>query len=149
MWQVLDNGYGDISISLVSYALALLIWLVRDYRNAELAPSQTVTDGTIASRQPMRSRLNTTLDSPFKRIAALVAGIGFVMLLIGWLQIVARYVEFSSCIHVMVDHLLFKDEDYMLFTYGAYLLFIGLMGSVLYKKGIGRVVKWIKTGTTS
>jgi uncharacterized RDD family membrane protein YckC len=91
----------------------------------------------------LRSWLNAKLDSPFKRFAAMVAAIGLAMLLIGWLQIVARYWQFSSCISVMIDHLLLDDKEYMLFTYGAYLFSIGLMGSVLYTNSIGHVVKWI------
>ena len=92
----------------------------------------------------LRSWLIAKLDSPFKRFAALVAAIGLAMLLIGWLQIVATHWQYSSSIGVMIDHLFLDDKDYMLFTYGAYLFSIGLMGSVLYKNSVGHVVKWIR-----
>ena len=32
VWQILYNGYGDISLSLICYTIALLIWMLRDYK---------------------------------------------------------------------------------------------------------------------
>lgn len=95
------------------------------------------------------SRFNMMLDSPFKRLSALISGVGLIMLMIGWLQIVARYWTTSVCIQVMIDHVLFHDTTYMLFTYGFYLSLFGLMGSAFYDQSIGRIVGWVRTGRTS
>ena len=51
VWQIFDNGYGDISGSLIAYAVALTIWLIRDYRNAEPEPRQTESDTTSAKEE--------------------------------------------------------------------------------------------------
>lgn len=35
VWQILNNGYEDISLSLICYTLALMVWMVRDYKNTK------------------------------------------------------------------------------------------------------------------
>jgi hypothetical protein len=107
---------------------------------------QAATSSTTTEKQATGSRLNTVLDTPFKRVTALIAGLGLAMLLIGWLQIVARYWQFWSCLRVMIDHIQFNDTSYVLFTYGFYLSLFGLLGSVFYNRTIGRVASWVRTG---
>lgn len=80
VWQILDNGDGDISIALIAYAVALTIWLVRDYRKAKPEPLQTAAEATSTKVGTARSRLNAKLDHPFKRVAALFATLGLTML---------------------------------------------------------------------
>lgn len=158
---VIYPAISSSSVSLTSVALAgsvVALGMFLAKRTKATSPMEIAHDrstshevGAITTpteRQTASSHLNTMLDSPFKRVAALIAGLGLAMLLIGWLQIVARFWQFWSCIRVMIDHILLDDTSYMLFTYGFYSSLVGLVGSVFYNRTIGRVVSWVRTGTT-
>lgn len=89
VWHVLDSGYGDISASLVAYTISLLIWLYRDYRNAEPDPFQTDSNTTSV----FQTRI-ARLDHPLKRLSFLISLCSAVAL--AGLALLPRPFEISS-----------------------------------------------------
>jgi hypothetical protein len=77
VWQILDGGHGDISISLICYTITLMIWMIRDYRNTESPPQSPrpapSTNNNSTSPQelclkPLESGRNAMVANP--RLAA-------------------------------------------------------------------------------
>ncbi len=66
VWQILYNGYGDISLSLICYTLALLLWMTRDYKNTKSPSHALQYSNTVSAKaHPLKQ-----LESDRNEIAA-------------------------------------------------------------------------------
>jgi hypothetical protein len=101
-------------------------------KGPNLGPSGVTSAGMV-------NRLNT----PFRRIAFLLAAVGLVVFVIGlwlWDWRLQRYIDVSL---QGTDYYLFRS---ICFWLGGFLMVFGMLGSYLYEFTIGRLVNWISHG---
>lgn len=107
--------------------------------------------GPKGAQQPLTKpgRWRQRLDTPLKRIGAIILAIGCLTFFVGAVQMIDRRDDFGWFIETWIKSV-FRDgssyRNYPTVAWGTYLIVLGLLSSFLYDKTLGKMFAWVKTG---
>lgn len=95
--------------------------------------------------------IDSTLNSPIKRLGACIAAAGLLSVIVGAIQIALDASYFEDALHYFFISAtwIFTDHPYRVFkavAYGVPLALVGLAFSFFYDAGVGKVIGWILRG---
>lgn len=139
---------GQIASAIVLAAVAL--WLTLKAIRAAVLVTRKAALAAKRKAVVMPNRINSTLNTPVKRLGACFVAAGVIAVAVGAVQIVMDASSLNSALRAFLKSAMWvfgeDRSDFKMVSYGVPTMLLGLTFSLFYDVGVGRLIRWILYG---